>query len=263
MLIAYQQSMRIEALYRYPIKGLSPEPVSEARLEAGVYFPGDRLFAIENGPSRFDSANPVHQPKIKYLMLMRNEKLARLKTKYDDGTGRLTIEDNGAQVLDADLGSETGRAALSAFFSEFMPDELRGVPKLLVAPEGYRFTDVARSCVSIINPASAAAIEDLTDRPINPLRFRGNIHVSGLAAWEEFDLLNRELAIGSDVRLKVYSRIQRCAAVDVDPDTGWRDSGPPIATLSMRQLGHMDCGIYADIIRGGVIRAGDGITLVE
>ena len=43
--------------------------------QAGAYFPGDRLFAIENGPSGFDSAAPVHQPKIKYLMLMRHERL--------------------------------------------------------------------------------------------------------------------------------------------------------------------------------------------
>lgn len=255
--------MRIEALYRYPIKGLSPEPLAEARLEQGGYFPGDRLFAIENGPSGFDPASPVHQPKIKYLMLMRNEKLAQLKTRYNGDTGRLTIEDNGADVLDADLGSEAGQAALSAFFAEFMPGELRGAPKLLEAPDGYRFTDVARSCVSLINPASAAAIEDITDRPIDPLRFRGNIHVSGLGAWQEFDLLDQELAIGEEVRLKVFSRIQRCAAIDVDPETGWRDSGPPIAQLLMRQLGHMDCGIYADAMRGGVIRTGDELRVVN
>ncbi len=64
--------MQVASLYRYPVKGLSPERLERATLERGAYFPGDRLFAIENGPSGFDPAEPRHQPKIKFLMLMRN-----------------------------------------------------------------------------------------------------------------------------------------------------------------------------------------------
>ena len=75
----YPPGMRIASLYRYPVKGLSPERLNRAALKAGDYFPGDRLFAVENGPSGFDPAVPVHQPKIKCLMLMKQESLARLK----------------------------------------------------------------------------------------------------------------------------------------------------------------------------------------
>jgi uncharacterized protein YcbX len=57
---------RIASLYRYPVKGLSPEPLARAALTPGDYFPGDRLFAVENGPSCFDPAAPAHQPKIKF-----------------------------------------------------------------------------------------------------------------------------------------------------------------------------------------------------
>jgi uncharacterized protein YcbX len=77
-------SIRIASLQRYPVKGLSPEPLTHVALTKGDYFPGDRLFAIENGPAGFDPDNPQHQPKIKFLMLMRNESLARLKTRYLD-----------------------------------------------------------------------------------------------------------------------------------------------------------------------------------
>ncbi|MFJ5368760.1 MOSC N-terminal beta barrel domain-containing protein, partial [Bosea sp. CER48] len=85
--------MRIETLYRYPVKGLSPERLQRADLPTDGFFPGDRLFAIENGPSGFDPAEPVHQPKIKYLMLMRNESLARLRSRYDDASGDLVIHE--------------------------------------------------------------------------------------------------------------------------------------------------------------------------
>ncbi len=77
-------SARLAALYRYPVKGLSPEAIPEAHLTEGAHFPGDRLMAIENGPSGFNPGAPEHMPKQKFLMLMRNEKLARIEARFDD-----------------------------------------------------------------------------------------------------------------------------------------------------------------------------------
>src|SRR6185295_1180567 len=102
----------VESIYRYPVKGLSPEKLPRARLAAGEYFPGDRLFAVENGPSGFDPANPQHQPKTRYLMLMRDERLATLRTRYEDETGTLSIEQDGRCAVRADLATSEGRLAV-------------------------------------------------------------------------------------------------------------------------------------------------------
>jgi uncharacterized protein YcbX len=161
--------MRIASLYRYPVKGLTPERLPRAALEEGRYFPGDRLFAIENGPSGFDPAAPVHQPKIKYLMLMRNEALARLRTRYDDASGDLVVAHEGSEALRASTATEAGREQISRFFEGFMPDELRGKPQLLRAPDSYRFTDSRSGFVSIINLASVAALEERIGAPVDPL----------------------------------------------------------------------------------------------
>ncbi len=80
----------------------------------------------------------------------------------------------------------------------------------------------------------------------------------GWPAWHEFDLLDQELKVGNDVRLKVVKRIVRCAATNVDPATGIRDLTIP-ATLQ-QNLGHADCGVYAEVIAGGEIAVGDKIT---
>ena len=95
--------MYINALYRYLVKGLSGERLPRATLQTGAYFPGDRLFAIENGPSGFDEAAPEHQPKIKFLMLMRNARLAKLETRFDEATQNLTIWRDGKPVTRGDL----------------------------------------------------------------------------------------------------------------------------------------------------------------
>jgi uncharacterized protein YcbX len=138
-----------------------------------------------------------------------------------------------------------------------MPKELRGPPKVL-AGDNHSFSDVAKKVVSIINLASVAALENAAGAAVNPLRFRGNLQVDGWPAWHEFDLLNREIRIGPSVRLKVVKRIVRCAATEVDPDTGIRDL--PIPRTIMDRYGHADCGIYAEVIEGGPIALGDVVV---
>jgi uncharacterized protein YcbX len=252
-------ALRIAALYRYPVKGLSPEALETAELETSGYFPGDRLYAIENGPSGFNETVPRHLPKIAYLMLMRNEALARLRTRFDDATHHLTVEENGVQAVDADLSTADGRAALAEFMKGFLPQELRGAPRVLTAPPGYRFTDSRTGYVSLINRASVAATEDLAGAPVDPLRFRSNLYLDGLEPWAELDMVGRVLEAG-DVRLKITSRTERCAATNVDPQTGQRDLSIP-RTL-MQGVGHTDCGVYAEVLAGGVLRTGDSLRVI-
>jgi uncharacterized protein YcbX len=60
--------------------------------------------------------------------------------------------------------------------------------------------------------------------------------------------------------LKVVKRIVRCAATNVDPDTGARDLAIPQTLL--RNLDHADCGIYAEVVAGGEIAAANAIETV-
>ena len=252
------QTATIQAIYRYPVKGLSPEKLERTGLAVGMIIPCDRLYAIENGPSGFDPAKPAYLPKQRFLMLMRNARLAELRTAFDETAHCLTIHAEGREAARGDLRTPEGRAAIEQFFADFCAPELRGPPKLLHAA-GHSFSDVARKVVSIINLASVATLEAAAGAPVNPLRFRGNLHVEGWPAWREFDYLGAELAIGPTARLKVVKRIVRCAATEVDPDTGIRDLAIP--RTIMDAYGHADCGVYAEVIQGGAIAAGDTITI--
>ena len=252
------QTATIQAIYRYPVKGLSPEKLEFTDLAVGKTIPCDRLYAIENGPSGFNPAKPAYLPKQRFLMLMRNARLAELRTAFDETTHCLTIHAEGREEARGDLQTPEGRAAIERFFADFCAPELRGPPKLLHAA-GHSFSDVARKVVSIINLASVAALEAAAGAPINPLRFRGNLHVEGWPAWREFDYLGAELAIGPTARLKVVKRIVRCAATEVDPDTGIRDLAIP--RTIMNAYGHADCGVYAEVVQGGAIAAEDTITI--
>ena len=250
------QRPQIASLYRYPVKGLSPEPLPRVALRVGETLPADRRYAIENGPSGFDATAPVWMPKAHFLMLMRDERLAGLRSHFEDNSNFLTIRERGLVVAGGDLESAQGRAAIEAFFATHFAGELKGPPKVISGGD-HSFSDVARKVLSIINLGSVAAIQTMVGLPVHPLRFRANLYVSGWPAWHEFELLGQTLAIG-DARLKVTKRITRCAAINVDPETAARDLDLP--PTMMRRLGHTDCGIYAEVTAGGTIGVGDAVA---
>jgi len=248
----------VAALYRYPVKGLSAEPLDRVAIAAGETIPFDRAYAIENGPSRFDAAAPRHLPKARFLMLMRNERLAALKSAFDVADRRLVIRRDGVVVAEGRLDTEAGRGAIESFFDRFAADDLRGPARVLTAP-GHAFSDSADKVVSLINLESVHDLEGHIGVPVHPLRFRGNVYVAGLPAWSERDWVGKRIAAGG-VTFEGLRRIPRCAATNVDPETAARDLTIP-ASLE-RAYGRSDCGIYLSVVEGGGVAVGDEIAPV-
>jgi uncharacterized protein YcbX len=251
-------SFPIAQIYRYPVKGLSPERLARAVLSAGEGIAGDRRFAIAHGSTQFDPAAPSWMPKHNFLMLAKNERLAKLATRFDDATSVLTIERDGRAVVRADISSQTGRMLVEQFFAAFMGNETRGNPKLVEAP-GHMFSDTAKKVVSLIGLASLADFERVARAPVDPLRFRANVYFAGARAWQEFDWIGRELTAGG-ARLKVTGRIDRCPATSVNPATATRDMNVP--RLLQDGYRHIDCGVYAEVIGAGDIAEGDALAPV-
>src|SRR5437870_666453 len=113
------EAAKIHAIYRYPVKGLSPEPLSRTALAVNGTVPADRLYAIENGPSGFDPAAPSYFPKQRFLMLMRNERLARLRTRFDEKSHVLVVASEGREAARGDLRTADGRASIEQLFARF------------------------------------------------------------------------------------------------------------------------------------------------
>jgi uncharacterized protein YcbX len=247
---------RLADLYRYPVKGLAGQTLAATDLAAGGTLPHDRRFAIVHGASQCDPTAPSWQPKRQFLQLMTDERLAQLGIDYDDATEALTLKRDGKQVARGLLSMPIGQELINQFLNAFMKDP-RGALKIVSAP-GIAFTDKPEKLVSLINLASVKDIERVTRAPVDPRRFRGNLILEGVPAWAEFDWIGRELTIGP-VRLKVVSRITRCAATNVNPATGDRDLNIPKALIT--GFGHADCGIYAEVLAGGRIAEGDTLTV--
>jgi uncharacterized protein YcbX len=246
----------LRAIYRYPVKGLTPEALERAALAPGDTLPFDRAYAIEHAGGRFEEASPRHLPKTNFLMLMRNERLATLRSKFEDDTETLTLSRDGKPVARGRLSTPLGRRLIEQFIAAYMQRELRGAPKIVRAP-GHSFSDVAAKAVHIVNLATVRELERALGRPLDPLRFRANLYVDGIAPWSELAWLGQQIGVGP-ARLLVFARTQRCDATNVDPATGRRDLAIP--ALLLRTWGHAYFGIYAKIEGAGEIERGARIT---
>ena len=248
---------RIASLCRHPVKGFTPEHLDSADLAAGGFFPCDRLYAVENGPSGFDPDAPTHIFKSAFTVLMTLADVAKVKTAYDEASGVLAVATDGRPTLCACLTDPDGRGAFAAWLTEFLGAAVDGPLKVVWGP-GHRFTDHPEGYVSIVNLASVRDLESRVGRPIDPLRFRANLYVEGWPAWVENEMVDREVAVGA-ARAKVFKSITRCAATGVNPTSGERDMEIPRALLD--HYGHVFCGVYVRVLEGGRVARGDPAVL--
>jgi len=165
----------------------------------------------------------------------------------------------GRPTLLADLRNEVDRSAAEAWMTGLMDEEAHGAMRLAEVP-GHAFTDIPVKAVSLIGLASIAELGEREGVVLEPLRFRANLLFSGAAPFAELDWVGREILLGR-ARLKVFKRIKRCAATEVNPETAERDAKPPKWLL--RHYGHADMGIYAEVLEGGRIAVGDALEVLE
>ncbi len=250
----------IRALNTFPVKGMSVQTHETVQVSTGENLPLDRSWAIEAGGRKFDPVSPAYMPKTAFTQLMSFEKIAALETHMDvsAGTPVLTISRNGKQVARGDLATPVGRQIIEQFMAAYMKDELRGGPRVVHA-EGHHFTDVPAKFISILNLASVREVERVVGKPIDPLRFRANIHIDGAEPWAEFGWLSKQLHVDGSPVFRVAERIKRCAAISVNPQTAERDMNLPRTLMSAFQ--HDDCGIYASAIADANLTVGQQIIV--
>lgn len=250
----------LQGIQVYPIKGMNAHILNEARLEPNKGLAGDRAYAIALGNTQFDPQHPVHMGKIKFLVLMTTPKLAQLRLDLPPGSTVAKIYKDQDQLLSADLSREEGVQAFNAFMESFMGDEGKKPFRLVSAP-GHMFTDIREDCLSLLNLASVDELSKAMNLPLDPLRFRANLHVNGLEPWVERQWQPGDIIRINGCELEVMRSIVRCAATSVDLATGKLDSDVPKSLSKLFDKNLM--GVYVNVKTGGQIAVGNNIRLQD
>jgi len=251
-----QPMISVSRIYRYPIKGLSAQPLSRVDVEAGKPFPHDRIFALARPGAPIDRDEPQWAKKGLFVMLMLDEGLARVKTELDLDTLRLSVKQGNQQVAAASLADEADRTRIENYLWQLLP-ALPAAPMLVRSPGGH-FMDKPDNVISLINLATVRSLEEKWGVEIDPLRFRANLYIDGANPWEEFDWVGSDIRLGNAV-FAVDRKNGRCGATNVNPATGRRDLDIPGSLRAT--FGHKNLGIYLLVREGGEVAVGDSVLV--
>jgi uncharacterized protein YcbX len=260
----------IAALYRYPVKGATPEVCEALTVLAEGRIAGDRALGFRFADSGLPDT--AWSKKSGYTALVNTPALARLTMRFDSSTRHLRIASGNALLADENIDGE-GRRRLAAAVERYVLAQPNNplaahperVPLELIG-DGVtpRYQDSARGEITLHSRESLAAVAQAAgDADLSELRFRSNIAIEGIEAWEELAWIGRRIKIGA-VELDVVRHKTRCLATDANPATGVCDIK---LMMTIKRAFNQPASTFAVALVtsgvGGEVRVGDAVTLID
>ena len=259
----------VVALYRHPVKGFTPEECDTLTVLDEGRIAGDRVLGIRFADT--EAADDAWSRKTGMVALVNTPGLARLSVRFDEKSFRLHVS-LGTSVLVDELLNLEGRRRIGAVLADYvlkldenpLTDHPERLP-LRVIGDGHspRYHDEMAGRVTLHGRGSLQALQSAIGTEVSELRFRSNIAVDGLTAWQEQSWVGRKVCIGA-VEFDVVKPKTRCLATHANPVTGERDL--PILTTLTQKMGQEN-PTFAVAMQpsgdGGQIRVGDQVTLLD
>ena len=259
----------VAALYRYPVKGFTPEQCETLTVLDEGRIAGDRVLGIRFADT--EAPDDAWSRKHGMVALINTPGLARLRVSFDAKAFRLRLSLGNAVLVDEVLDPE-GRWRVAAVLVDYVlkldDNPLTNHPERLplrVIGDGHapRYHDEEPGRVTLHGRGSLQALEAVLGKKVDELRFRSNVAVDGLNAWVEQSWIGRRIRIGA-VEFAVVKPKTRCLATHANPTTGERDL--PILTTLTHNIGQENPTFAVAMVpcrSGGQIRVGDQVALVE
>ena len=230
--------------WRHPIKAHGREALQAVSLIAGHTMPGDRVWAVAHEGSKADGSEWV--PCANFNRVSKVPQLMAMHARLNDETGIVTLTHHqlGEFSFDPD-GDATG---FLAWVQPIMPTD-RAASKRIIKVPNRGMTDSDFPSVTLCNIASHRDVERKMGMDLSPLRWRGNIWMDGVEAWDEFNWMDRDVRIGEAI-LRIRERTDRCPSTKSNPVTGVHDAE---TLCALDSFGHRDFSVRAEVIQGGRI----------
>jgi len=238
----------VDSLHRYPVKSMRGEALDSARVTyTGIA--GDRVFAF---------IDPKKDTNFPWFTVRENPKMLLYQPRFLDAPPQ---DKAYPQVTNfsVEVTTPTGKTGLlsDARFVDELRETLGYAFEVRFSEKGMQD---ARP-ISIFGLSTAKKLSEETGLSLDPLRFRANIY----AKWDEAtpfyedDLVGKHIKIGDTVELYIQKKDPRCKIISVDPETAASD---PNVLLTVAK-NHKGCaGVYAVVVREGIVKSGDTIGIL-
>jgi uncharacterized protein YcbX len=250
----------VSSIHFSPIKSLSFQSINTAIIKKDIGFEEDRIFAfsraIDKSLAKTIEKDPSERELIHFLTLKNSPVLNKYDFKYENGMISISGDNKGISTI-----SIEDKEAISKEISKLEPN-LPG-PIYFLKNELFPFYDTTNSSsvsntISLINLNSIKDFNKKINKEIEFQRFRGNIYIKDLDAFEERNWINKTIKI-NEAEFKVLKHIPRCSATNLKVNSDQADINLPNELKKV--YGHMDMGIYLYPLNNSKISVNDELII--
>ena len=260
-------SISISSINYCPVKSISFQSIKSCEILKNIGIVGDRIFAFSKGldlnqAQLFEKKLEERRGKWNKILTLKNSpSLNKYNFLFD--INKLTLTQNNNEILTINIDETSEYDLLSNKILELESSLQK--PIYLMKNKDIPFFDTSISnktilnhSISLINTKSVEDFQNKTNQEIETQRFRGNIFVDGVDAWEERNWIGKIIKI-NDISFKVEKNIPRCVAINLKPNTD--DNSLNLLQSLKKTYNHFDMGVYLTALDDGPINIGDNISL--
>ena len=260
-------SPTISSINYCPVKSISFQSIDHCEIKKNIGILGDRIFAFsknldQNQVKLFERNPEDRKGKWNKILTLKNSPFLN-KYNFLLKEEKLTLTFKEKEILTVDVNISSERQKLSNKIIE-LENSLKE-PIVLMKNKDFPFFDTTISkkldfinSVSLINVQSIIDFQKKIGKEIEVPRFRGNICIDGLKAWEERNWIGKIIKI-NDISFKVEKNIPRCVAINLKPKT---DNNSLNLLHSLKKTyNHFDMGIYLTPLNDGKIKISDTVGI--
>ena len=260
-------SISISSINYCPVKSISFQSIKSCEIIKNIGIVGDRIFAFSKGldlnqAQLFEKKLEERRGKWNKILTLKNSpSLNKYNFLFDNN--KLTLTQNNKEILTINIDETSEYELLSNKILELESSLQK--PIYLMKNKDIPFFDTSISnktilnhSISLINTKSVEDFQNKTNQEIETQRFRGNIFVDGVDAWEERNWIGKIIKI-NDISFKVEKNIPRCVAINLKPNTD--DNSLNLLQSLKKTYNHFDMGVYLTALDDGSINIGDNISL--
>ena len=260
-------SISISSINYCPVKSISFQSIKSCKIRKNIGIVGDRIFAFSKGLDSnqaqfFEQKLEERRGKWNKILTLKNSPSLN-KYNFLLDNDKLTLTHNNNEILTINSNERDQYELLSNKILDLESSLQK--PTYLMKNKDIPFFDTSISnktllthSVSLINIKSIEDFRNKTNQEIETQRFRGNIYVDGIEAWEERNWIGKIIKI-NDISFKVEKNIPRCVAINLKPNTD--DNSLNLLQSLKKNYNHFDMGVYLTALDNGLINIGDNISL--
>ena len=260
-------SISISSINYCPVKSISFQSIKSCEIRKNIGIVGDRIFAFSKGldlnqAQLFEKKLEERRGKWNKILTLKNSPSLN-KYNFLLDNDKLTLTHNNNEILTINSNERDQYELLSNKILDLESSLQK--PTYLMKNKDIPFFDTSISnktllthSVSLINIKSIEDFRNKTNQEIETQRFRGNIYVDGIEAWEERNWIGKIIKI-NDISFKVEKNIPRCVAINLKPNSD--DNSLNLLQSLKKTYNHFDMGVYLTSLDDGLINIGDNISL--